>query len=252
MRVDDAAGNVRQALPHGEDARGLREGEHKHGVRGGGGARADPPHGRHVAEAGVKRRKLKLKATFESTPSCFSVKRLDPGAFYVGFTGSTCTALPGGDTGVTPAATPRATRASVPPAATRNVPPPPGEPDPKVWRRKLKLKATFESSSSNFSFKLLDTGAFNGGLIGSTCTALPRRPGGPRRRPPRPPPPLPLWRSPARAAAREWRPPRRRRRRRRTAARRRRRRRRRRRARAARAGTPSATEAAPPRCSGAS
>jgi hypothetical protein len=36
------------------------------------------------------------------------------------------------------------------------------------------LKAKLESSSSNFSFKSLVQGAFNVGLIGSTCTALPR------------------------------------------------------------------------------
>ena len=40
-------------------------------------------------------------------------------------------------------------------------------------RRKLKLTATFESRSSNVSFKRSHPGAFNLGLIGSTCTALP-------------------------------------------------------------------------------
>ena len=42
----------------------------------------------------LQRRKLKLKVKFESGPSYFSFKRLDPGAFNMGFIGSTCTALP--------------------------------------------------------------------------------------------------------------------------------------------------------------
>ena len=42
----------------------------------------------------VQRRKLKLKAKVESGSSCFTFKRLVPGAFNVGFIGSTCTALP--------------------------------------------------------------------------------------------------------------------------------------------------------------
>jgi hypothetical protein len=45
---------------------------------------------------------------------------------------------------------------------------------PEVQRRKLKLKASIESGSSYCSFKSLVPGAFNMGLIGSTCTALPR------------------------------------------------------------------------------
>ena len=44
---------------------------------------------------------------------------------------------------------------------------------PVVQRRKLNLKATFESCLSYFSFKSLIPGAFNVGLIGSSCTALP-------------------------------------------------------------------------------
>ena len=43
-----------------------------------------------------------------------------------------------------------------------------------VLRRKLKLKATFESNSSDFRFKRRVPGAFSVGLIGSTCTAIPR------------------------------------------------------------------------------
>jgi hypothetical protein len=42
-----------------------------------------------------------------------------------------------------------------------------------MQRRKLKLKATVESSLPYYSLKRLVTGAFNVGLIGSTCTALP-------------------------------------------------------------------------------
>ena len=42
-----------------------------------------------------------------------------------------------------------------------------------VWRRNLNLKAEVESSISHFSFKRLVPGAFNTGLIGSTCAALP-------------------------------------------------------------------------------
>jgi hypothetical protein len=38
----------------------------------------------------------------------------------------------------------------------------------------LNLKAKFESGLSYFSFNRLIPGAFNVGLIGSTCTALPR------------------------------------------------------------------------------
>jgi hypothetical protein len=38
----------------------------------------------------------------------------------------------------------------------------------------LNLKANFEGGSSYFSFKRLVLGAFHIGLIGSTCTALPR------------------------------------------------------------------------------
>jgi len=49
-------------------------------------------------------------------------------------------------------------------------------PTPKE-RRKLKLKANFKSNSSHSSFKRLDSGGFNVNLIGSTCTALPRRSG---------------------------------------------------------------------------
>jgi hypothetical protein len=47
-----------------------------------------------------------------------------------------------------------------------------------LQRRKLKLKAKFESGPSHRSFKSIDPRAFNVGLIGSTCTALPypRRP----------------------------------------------------------------------------
>jgi hypothetical protein len=46
-----------------------------------------------------------------------------------------------------------------------------------VQRRKLNLKAKFESGSSGFSFKRLVPGAFYVGLIGSTCTARPWSPG---------------------------------------------------------------------------
>jgi len=42
-----------------------------------------------------------------------------------------------------------------------------------VKRRNLNLKAKVESGSSYFSFRCLVPGAFNMGLIGSTCTALP-------------------------------------------------------------------------------
>jgi hypothetical protein len=38
-------------------------------------------------------------------------------------------------------------------------------------RRKLNLKATFETSLPYSSFKRMVPGAFNVGLIGSTCTA---------------------------------------------------------------------------------
>jgi len=44
----------------------------------------------------------------------------------------------------------------------------------EVWWRKLNLKARFESGPSYVSFKSVDPGGFNMGLIGSTCTALPR------------------------------------------------------------------------------
>jgi len=44
----------------------------------------------------------------------------------------------------------------------------------QVYWRKLNLTAKVESSMSHFSFKCLVPGAFNLGLIGSTCTALPR------------------------------------------------------------------------------
>ena len=37
----------------------------------------------------------------------------------------------------------------------------------------MNLKAKLNSSSSDFNFKCLVPGAFNMGLIGSTCTALP-------------------------------------------------------------------------------
>jgi hypothetical protein len=45
-----------------------------------------------------------------------------------------------------------------------------------VYRRKLKLKAEDESSISRFSFNRFVPGAFNLGLIGSTCSALPWAP----------------------------------------------------------------------------
>jgi len=44
---------------------------------------------------------------------------------------------------------------------------------PLVVRRKLKLKAKFESGQSYLSVKSNDPGAFNMGFIGSTCTGLP-------------------------------------------------------------------------------
>jgi len=44
----------------------------------------------------------------------------------------------------------------------------------EVERRKLKLKAKFESNLSYCSFKCLVPGAFNMGLIGSTCPAPPK------------------------------------------------------------------------------
>jgi hypothetical protein len=46
------------------------------------------------------------------------------------------------------------------------------------------LKANFESGLSHVSFESLITGAFNVGLIGSTCTALPLPPPPPLRRRP--------------------------------------------------------------------
>ena len=42
-----------------------------------------------------------------------------------------------------------------------------------VYRRKLELKAKLESGSTYCRFKRLLPGAFNVGLIGSACTALP-------------------------------------------------------------------------------
>ena len=42
-----------------------------------------------------------------------------------------------------------------------------------MWRRKLDLKATFESGSSHFRFERPDPGGFNVGCIGSARTALP-------------------------------------------------------------------------------
>jgi len=45
---------------------------------------------------------------------------------------------------------------------------------PAVQWRKLILKANLESGTPYFSLKSLVTGAFNVGLIGSACTALPR------------------------------------------------------------------------------
>jgi len=44
-----------------------------------------------------------------------------------------------------------------------------------LQRRKWRLKAKFEGGSSYYSVKRRVPGAFNVGLIGSTCTALPRR-----------------------------------------------------------------------------
>ena len=43
-----------------------------------------------------------------------------------------------------------------------------------LQRRKLNSKAKVDSGSLHFSFKRLDPGAFNAGLMGSTCTASPR------------------------------------------------------------------------------
>ena len=64
-----------------------------------------------------------------------------------------------------------------------------------VKRRKLKLKARFESMSSHFSFKCSHSGAFNMGLIGSTCTTIPGSKRSavtpPPLAPPREPPPAP-------------------------------------------------------------
>jgi hypothetical protein len=45
--------------------------------------------------------------------------------------------------------------------------------DADVKRRELKLKAKFDSGSSHCSFKRSVPVAFNVGLIGSTCGALP-------------------------------------------------------------------------------
>jgi len=47
------------------------------------------------------------------------------------------------------------------------------QPQPVVWRRKLKMKAKVESIISHFSIKRLVPGGFNMGFVGSTCTALP-------------------------------------------------------------------------------
>jgi len=44
---------------------------------------------------------------------------------------------------------------------------------PELQRRKLKLKPRLECSLSQFSFKRLVPGAFNVGVMRSTCTALP-------------------------------------------------------------------------------
>jgi len=44
-----------------------------------------------------------------------------------------------------------------------------------VYRRKLNLDARYKGGSSYYSFKRLAPGAFNLGLTGSTCTALPWR-----------------------------------------------------------------------------
>jgi hypothetical protein len=57
-------------------------------------------------------------------------------------------------------------RATAIDTALRSVAPP-----TSVWRRKLNLKATFESGQSRLSFKRIVPGAFNTSLIGSTCTA---------------------------------------------------------------------------------
>ena len=46
--------------------------------------------------SGMKRRKLNLTATFESSSSYFSFKRIAPGAFNTRFIGSTCIVLPVG------------------------------------------------------------------------------------------------------------------------------------------------------------
>ena len=43
------------------------------------------------------------------------------------------------------------------------------------YRRKLKLTAKFEGGSSYDSFKCFFAGAFNVGLIGSSCSAQPWR-----------------------------------------------------------------------------
>jgi len=45
---------------------------------------------------------------------------------------------------------------------------------PSLKRRKLDWKAKIESSPPYHSFKHLVSGTFNFGVIGSTCTALPR------------------------------------------------------------------------------
>ena len=44
---------------------------------------------------------------------------------------------------------------------------------PVLQPRKLNLKANFETGPAYLSFKCIDPGAFNVGLIGSACTALP-------------------------------------------------------------------------------
>jgi hypothetical protein len=64
-----------------------------------------------------------------------------------------------------------------------------------VERRKLNLKAKFENSSSYLSYKRLLPGTFKVGLIGSTCTTLPRE--GPAAAPV----PVPLVALPAAAEA---------------------------------------------------
>ena len=45
----------------------------------------------------------------------------------------------------------------------------------QVVAAQVKFESKLESGSSTFSFKRFVLGAFNAGLIGSTCTALPGR-----------------------------------------------------------------------------